>query len=107
MRGPKTTIVLQRYASTADGLGTFTTTWSDIRNIKGVFWTLSGNERLAYNKLTEDISHKFAFDNLIGETITTKDRLRLTDGTIYDIKFIDATADRGKFTVLLLREFKT
>ena len=107
MRGPKTTVFLSRLTQTADGLGTFTTTWSDVRSIKGVFWTLSGNERLAYEKLTEDISHNLAFDNLIGETITTRDRLRLTDGTIYEIKFIDTTKGRGNFTVILLREYKT
>ena len=106
MIGPKSTLVLSRYTDAADGMGSFTRTWSDLRNIKGVFWTLSGNEMLAYSKITEEISHKFAFNVLKSVTITCKDRLRLGI-RLFDIKFIDQNSDRGDWTILLLKEYNT
>lgn len=77
MRGPKTTLTLERKILTDDAMGGHTETWADVIDIKGVLCNISGNERLSADKLMVIATQNFYIDYLHGETITEEDRFSL------------------------------
>jgi len=78
--GPKTTLILEQYTSTANGRGGFTQTWQSKRNITGVLSAISDSERFMYGKKAEGASLKFTIDYPNGITVTTKDRFVFSSG---------------------------
>jgi hypothetical protein len=84
--GKKTTLVLQRFTNTADGLGGFSDTWEDKRSISGVLTPMSGNKQILYDRLGVVADQTFFVDIPVGLTITEHDRFR--NGAIfYQIKY--------------------
>ena len=105
MRGPKTTLTLERKSLTDDAMGGKIETWADVRNIKGVLCTIDGDERLSADKLTVISSHHFYIDFLHGETISATDRFSMGTRT-FKIKYpnnIGANTNR-KLKITLLEE---
>jgi SPP1 family predicted phage head-tail adaptor len=104
IRGPKTSLTLERKTKTRDAAGGYTETWADVAEYKGVLCTLSGNEILKYYKMTVEATHNFYLDFIHGETITEQDRFY--DGTrTFEILFVNNIgANQSKALKILLKE---
>ena len=97
MRGPKSTLTLERKTETRDAAGGYTIVWADVIDIKGVLCNISGNERLSADKLTVIATQNFYIDFLHGETITEEDRFSLGTRTfkINYVNNIGGNSDRA------------
>lgn len=107
MRGAKTKLILERYKDVSDGMGGYSRTWERVIEISGVFWGGTGNERLAWMKITHEETHRFMFKRLRGITVEEKDRFRLGD-RVFEIK--DVAHDlvhRADWDLALLKEYTT
>jgi len=80
MRGKKTTMMLQTYSATTDGMGGYTHAWSGSRNLSGVLVEISPKERMVSDKETVLSTHKFFLDLPTDLTITTRDILVIPTG---------------------------
>lgn len=106
MRGPKTTMMLQRQTEGLDSQNANTKTWSDNRNITGNLSTSSSvmnRVQDLYAKKTDISSHIFTIHSQFGITITTEDRFRLNSDN-YNIIFIGKPANKKRLTELHLRK---
>lgn len=78
-----TDLVVQSATRTANGMGGFTETWSDVLQIQGAINQNSGSELLLAAQLNVKSSHKL-YTN-VGLDITAKDRIKDDDGNLYRI----------------------
>ena len=106
-RGPKTELVLQRYALTSDRGGQSTKTWSAKRKIKGVLAFIGDDERVRADKETLHLRFQFWCHSPKGLNITTKDEFSRI-GTIfrYRIVYSDDILERGHMLKIDLIQIK-
>ena len=108
MIGPKTILTYQSVSETADGLGGFTETWSDVANISGVLTGsrrgLIAKESLKTDKITVESSHTFYCD-VPNFTISEKGRFIL-GSRLFDILFVYEPGNCGHHKEIDLREVK-
>lgn len=103
--GPKTSLILERYTSIADGMGGYSHTWESKRQIAGVFSVISDRERMMYGKKAEGANYKFAIEYQIGLTLTAKDRLvSATGGRKFDIISREDPLEQHRMMLLFLSE---
>ena len=76
MIGKKVTLELRRETTVSDGIGGWTTTVEGKRHIRGVLSTITGDERVANDKVTVLQTHNFYIDFPIGLAITEEDIFR-------------------------------
>jgi SPP1 family predicted phage head-tail adaptor len=86
IRGPKTTLTLERKTKTRDTAGGYTETWTEVKTIKGVLCNVSGDERLSADKLQVLSTHNFYLDYQSG--ITEEDKFTLGART-FKINYIN------------------
>ena len=67
-------IVIQESTEVSDGMGSFTTTWSDTLEAWAAIWPLTAKESLDAMKLELQISHKIRMR--YRSEITAKDRIK-------------------------------
>ena len=67
------TLTLQTFAETADGMGGVTNTWSDAGTFRGRVSSLTSDEKMSQDKVTNISTHKVFCDNM---TVTPKDRIK-------------------------------
>ena len=72
-------IVIQESTEVSDGMGSFTTTWSDTLEAWAAIWPLSSKESLDAMKLELQVTHKIRIRYRSG--ITAKNRIKF--GTRY------------------------
>ena len=103
--GPKTTLVLERYTQTGDGMGGFAEIWRSLRSEKGVLQTLSDKERMMYGKKAEGATQKFTVDYPIGVAITAMDRfVSMTGQRIFEIVSREDPLEQHRMMIFLLTE---
>jgi hypothetical protein len=74
-----------------DSMGTYTTTWTSIATIKGVFYSQGGNEVVERDKDTVVVSHKLICDiQTTTNTPTERDRLLDCNSNVYEILWVDS-----------------
>jgi len=106
----KHSIKIEEMTQTADGLGGFTTTWSEIYQCRAAIWSLSANERLDTMKLEVVVDHRIRIRHpreIV--TITEKHRIKWhdpmtgTDKYFYIISVINPDKS-NKMLELIARE---
>ena len=96
------TLTLERKSETADGMGGFTETWADVKDIKGVLCNVRGDERVSADKLTVISTHNFYIDYESG--ITEEDRFTTSTRT-FKINWINnAGGNQNKALIINLKE---
>ena len=107
MIGPKTKLTLQRVTETDDGLGTWTSVWSNVSNIHGVLVSQFGKESQRIGKDMVLVSHIFKCDYQSNLFITEKDRLIDSKrNREFEIIFVDNKGFRNVDWIIFLREIK-
>lgn len=101
--GPKTTFVLSRSTEVEDGMGSFTATWTDVRDIIGTFSTLSERERIMYGKKAAAASHKFVVDYQFSSDILLTDRF-VSGSHIDEIIGTENPMNQNRFMIFFLSE---
>lgn len=81
IRGPKTTMILQKSTSVSDEMGGFIKTWVDKETFSGVFVTRNAKELFLFSKDQPVSTHRFYIKKSDHYEIKSKDRLKY--GTRY------------------------
>jgi len=103
--GHKIRMMLQQVTEVSDGMGGFTPTWVDIRDLKGSLIYLRAREGYS-NNVTSTVSTHF-FQCIFPKDITVTEKDRLTyDGDIYEITFSEDVSKRGITLYLELKKIK-
>ncbi len=104
MVGHKTTLRLQRYTTTEDGMGGFEETWVNRGYFIGQLSNISGNEIVLSDKTTVRSTHRFYIDYPNGTLIPQeKDRFTLNSRT-FDILYVGNPANKNQILQIDLKE---
>lgn len=101
--GPKTTLVLSRSTEVDDGMGGFTFTWTNVRDVIGTFSTLTERERMMYGKKAAAASHKFVVDYQFSSDILLTDRF-IYGSHIDEIIGTENPMNQNRFVIFFLEE---
>lgn len=101
--GPKTTLTLSRSTEIADGMGGFTFTWADVRDVTGTFSTISEKERMMYGKKAAAASYKFVVDYQFSSDILVTDRF-LYGSHVDEIIGTENPMNQNRFVIFFLEE---
>jgi len=101
--GPKTTLTLSRATEADDGMGGFTFTWANVRDVIGTFSTLSERERMMYGKKAAAASHKFVVDYQFSSDILLTDRF-IYGTHIDEIIGTENPMNQNRFMIFFLSE---
>lgn len=103
MAGPKATFKLQRKTETSDGMGGFTSIWSNVASVRGTLTIVERNEKFISDSTRVKSTHYFMTKYKSELAITEKDSL--TFGTdIFEITFVDNVAMQNRFYEISLRK---
>ena len=72
-------IIIQKRTATADGLGGFTETWSDLYPCRAAIWPMRANERLDAMKLEHRVDHRIRIRHPRMIDITADMRIKWRD----------------------------
>lgn len=97
--------MLQQVSGVSDGMGGFTPTWADIRELKGSLIYLKAKESFANNVTSTISTHFFQCDFPKDITVTEKDRLT-HNGDIYEITLSENVSKRDISLYLELKKIK-
>lgn len=103
MAGPKATMFLQQYSQVSDGLGGFTSTWSEVAKLRGPFTTVDKWEKFISDATRTKVTHYFMpkYDRNI--SISESDRLR-HGADIYEIILVDNVGLKNRFWEISLKK---
>lgn len=108
MRGPKTTVILQKPTET-DAAGTWSETWSNVETLrKAVFGPLTVTETFLFAKETVTATHRVCIGyhdikEANRDELVEANRL-LIDGVAYDIEAVMDLKGTGRHYELILRK---
>lgn len=71
-------ITIQEPTETSDGMGSFTTVWSDLHTLSGAIWPVSANELVRSMQTTMEITHRIRIRYQRWE-VKPKYRIKFTD----------------------------
>ena len=94
-------ITIQEQTDTADGMGGFSTTWTDLFDMRVAIWPLSAKERLEAMKLGVEVTHKIRGRYRSG--ITPKNRIKF-DTRIFNITSMINPDERNRTLDMLATE---
>lgn len=105
MAGPKATFKLQRKTETSDGMGGFTSIWSNVANLRGTLTIVERNEKFISDSTRVKSTHYFMTKYKAELSITEKDRLAFgTD--IFEVTFCDNVGMQNRFFEISLRKIE-
>ena len=104
-------IILQEQTSTADGMGGFDLTWTDVYSCRASIWTLNARERLDSMKLEVSVDHRIRIRHpkAIIE-ITAKNRWKWLDPVTGTTKYFNIITEpinpdrRNKMLEMIVNE---
>lgn len=105
MRGPKTTLSLERLTQTENAIAGFEDTWTAVTDITGVLTDATGRENIIRNKVQVTASHRFYFDPVSGVIVTELDRFVLGE-RVFEIVFVTKPLNTERAVVCMLQEQK-
>ena len=94
-------ITIQEQTDTADGMGGFSTTWTDLFDMRAAIWPLSAKESLDAMKLELVVTHKIRIRYRSG--ITAKNRIKF-GSRIFNIISLINPDERNRILDILATE---
>jgi len=103
--GPKVSMNLKSSVEIDDGIGGTTTTWPNVKTIKGVLQAATNDEKFIIGKNTVVSTHHFFCDYNKNTTITERQKFSFGSRN-FDIIFVDNIDHINKYLKIYLLEIK-